>query len=144
MLPDTMYPGIAFTRMLPDAGADLIPRQPCTACGSPSVVHWLRRLTPAEIATEQNKEQARRDKVAELADPQQPPLVFPPLPDHADSTHAVYGCLHHAITREAASEIHQASCTAPDPALLPGCNCTPEPAVPDPDPVLPPLPPGWA
>jgi hypothetical protein len=117
---------------------------PCDACGGPSIVHWLRRLTPEEVAEQQAKEQARRDRLSLLADPQQPPLEFGPLPDCADWTHAVYGCLTHYITKDAAARVHQATCTAPSPAGVPACDCTPEPSpAPDPDPTPAPLPPGW-
>ncbi|MGE7439615.1 hypothetical protein [Kitasatospora sp. NPDC001175] len=45
----------------------------------------------------------------------------------ADPTHldAVYACALHAIGLDAAAHIHQTTCTAPDPAHVPACNCTP-------------------
>lgn len=116
----------------------------CTLCGGPAVVHWQRRLTADEVAVEQAKEQARRDEITRLADPQQPPPEFGPLPDCADYTAAVHGCIGHAITLNAASLVHQGTCTAPTEADLPGCNCTPEKAPqPDPDPEPVQLPAGW-
>lgn len=116
----------------------------CSLCGGPAIVHWRRRLTLDEIAAEQAKEQARRDEVIALADKQLPPPEFGPLPDCADYVRVVYGCLSHYVTKDAAARIHQATCTAPDPAVLPACNCTPEPAPePEPDPEPAPLPPGW-
>jgi hypothetical protein len=43
-------------------------------------------------------------------------------PTHLD---AVYACGPHAIGLDAAAHIHQATCTAPDPARVPACSCTP-------------------
>lgn len=128
----------------------------CTACGNPSYVHWQRRLNPDEITEQQAAEQARRD--AELAEWQQivdslagtdtptpPRPEYGPLPDCADYTRTIYACLSHAIAQDAAAHIHQGTCTAPDPAVLPACNCTPEPLpTPDPAPEPRPLPPGWS
>lgn len=118
----------------------------CTLCGEPAVVHWQRRLTPDEIAAEQTKEQTRRAWLTDLADPQQPPPQFGPLPDCADWTTVVYACHPHAIHGgdNAAARIHQGACTAPDAGDLPGCNCEPEPLPePEPEPVAAVLPPGW-
>lgn len=117
----------------------------CTLCGEPARVHWLRRLTPTEISVEQAIEQGRRDAALLLADPQLPAPDFGPLPTCEDYTHTVYGCVHHAIAQDAAALVHLATCTAPDAAHLPGCNCTPENA-PEPPPAVPtpPLPPGWS
>ncbi|MEV8480346.1 hypothetical protein AB0435_34170, partial [Streptomyces sp. NPDC051173] len=68
-------------------------------------------------------------------DPQQPAPDFGPLPQADDCTTPVYACATHAITLEPAALIHHSTCTAPDTQDLPGCNCTPEPAlVPDPVP----------
>lgn len=116
----------------------------CTLCGGPAVVHWQRRLTADEVGDEQAKEQARREQVLALADPDKPLPEFGPLPDCADYTRAVHGCLRHAITLDAASLVHQGACTAPAEADLPGCDCTPE-AAPgaDPEPPAQELPPGW-
>lgn len=120
----------------------------CSApgCTDPAVVHWQRRLTDTEIADEQAKEQARRDRLTELADPQLPPPDFGPLPDCGDWTHIVHGCMRHAIdgSDNAGARIHASGCTAPNPGDLPGCDCTPEPVpAPTPDPPAPELPPGW-
>lgn len=53
----------------------------------------------------------------------------------ADSIEAVYACGTHAISLGLAAQVHAATCTAPDPAALPGCGCTPEPVpTPQPDP----------
>jgi hypothetical protein len=50
----------------------------------------------------------------------------------------------HAIGMDAAALIHAKTCTAPNPATLPGCDCTPEPApAPEPPPGPPPLPASW-
>jgi hypothetical protein len=107
-------------------------------------VNWQRRLTPDEITGQQAIEQARRDQVLLLADPQQPAPVFPPLPDCADYTRIVHGCADHAIARDAAALTHRAACTAPAVANLPDCDCTPEAAPesdPQPEAVTPPA--GW-
>lgn len=115
----------------------------CTLCGALAVVHWQRRLTPTEATAEQAREQARRDEADLLADPQQPPALWPPLPTCADWTRIVHGCRDHAIGRDAAALVHQASCTAPG-AELPGCDCEPEAAPKDePEPVAAELPDGW-
>ena len=111
----------------------------CAACGAAAVVHWQRRLTADEIAQQQAIEQERRREIALLADPDQPPPLFPPMPDYLDAATVVYSCAQHSISLDAASLTHQATCSAP-----PACDCTPE-AVPDPepdpDPVI--LPAGW-
>lgn len=137
-----------MTDPVPDVQSEPAPVAPtgpvCTACGDTAVVHWQRRLTPAEIAVEQAKEQSRRDEAVLLADPALPPPEFGPLPDCTDWTHIVHGCLAHYITRDAAARIHQAACTAPNPAHTPGCDCTPEPLPPaPPEPPAAELPPGW-
>jgi hypothetical protein len=46
-----------------------------------------------------------------------------------DPTHTVpvYACGPHAIGLAAAAQVHLATCTAPDPAHVPACSCTPEP-----------------
>lgn len=111
----------------------------CGACGIPAVVHWQRRLTPAEIAVQQAIEQDRRDQTLLLADPQLPPPAFPPMPDFLDATRIVPACAQHSISLDAATLTHQATCAAP-----PTCDCTPEPPPqPTPDPPGPDLPPGW-
>lgn len=115
----------------------------CTLCGGTAVVNWQRRLTADEVADAQAKEQARRTEATLLADPQMPPPVFGPLPDCADWTAIVYGCMQHAIARNAAALVHQGICTAPNADDLPGCDCVPEPATPEPEPEPVVLPPGW-
>jgi len=115
----------------------------CTLCGAPAVVHWQRRLTPTEVGAAQAIEQDRRDQADLLADPQKPPALWPPLPDCADWTRIVHGCMVHAISRDAAALVHQATCTAPGVGL-PGCDCEPEAAPADePEPVAAELPAGW-
>lgn len=110
----------------------------CRTCGSSAAVHWLRRLTDAERATQQAIEQARRDQALLLADRQLPTSDFGPMPDYLDATTPVYGCVKHAVTLDQAALIHTADCTAPP------CNCTPEPhPAPPPGPEPAPLPPGW-
>lgn len=130
--------------MFPIAPGGLPAGQPCTLCGETAVVHWLRRLTPDEVAQEQAIEQGRRDNVMLLADPQLPAPTFGPLPDCADCVHTVWACGEHAIEADAAALVHQGDCTAPNADDLPGCGCTPEPAPeqpPVPEPA--PLPAGW-
>lgn len=87
---------------------------------------WSRRLTDAEIASVIETEEKRRAWEIMLADPQLGPPVFGPMPTGEDMTAPVYGCLDHAIAIEAAARIHEATCTAPNPAQLPGCDCTTE------------------
>lgn len=129
--------------MQPDIAPPIDGGPTCSLCGGTAVVHWQRRLTSDEVAAAQAIEQARRDEAVILADPQLPPPVFGPLPTCADWTRTVHGCIRHYITMDAAVLVHQAACTAPAEADLPGCNCTPEAAVPDPEPEPAPMPPGW-
>lgn len=116
----------------PMLAPELLPAGPqCGACGDAALVNWRRRLTQDELAEHVAQEQSRRDHMLLLADPQNPP-VFPPLPDGSDDTRTVYACGTHAIHMDAAGLIHQATCTAPNEAHLPGCDCTPEPLPEDP------------
>ena len=48
-------------------------------------------------------------------------------PEHAE---AVLACATHGITLELAAHVHAPTCTAPNPAHLPACDCTPEPLPP--------------
>jgi len=112
----------------PAAPALAMPSGPvCAACGDEAVVHWRRRPTDAELAELVAAEKSRRAEILQLADPQLPPPVFPPLPTADGMTRTVYACGPHAITRDAAALVHRSSCTAPNEAHLPGCDCTPEP-----------------
>ncbi|MGW2520452.1 hypothetical protein ACWC09_26255 [Streptomyces sp. NPDC001617] len=99
----------------------------CTGCGLEAVVHWRRRPTDSELTELVAAEQSRRDEMLLLADPQLPPPAFPPLPATDNTTITVYACAAHAITLDAATHTHQGTCTAPNEAHLPGCDCTPEP-----------------
>jgi hypothetical protein len=94
----------------------------------PAIVHWLRRLTDDELDEVRRIESERRAEVLRLADPQLPAPAFPSLPSGEDFTRTVYACGPHAITMDAAALVHASSCTAPNDADLPGCDCTPEPA----------------
>jgi hypothetical protein len=106
----------------------------CAACGNEAVVHWRRRPTDAELAELIAAEKSRRAEIRQLADPQLPAPVFPPLPTADGTTRTVYACGPHAITMDTAAHIHRSSCTAPNPKHLPSCDCTPEtPTGPDPE-----------
>jgi hypothetical protein len=98
----------------------------CAACGDTAAVNWRRRPTADEVAEAVAVEEDRREAIRHLADKQLPPPEFPPLPTADGMTRTVYACAQHAIGLDAAALIHQSTCTAPDPAVLPGCNCTPE------------------
>jgi hypothetical protein len=118
----------------------------CIGCTATPLVQWQRRPTTDELAAIVTVEQSRRDAVLGAADPQQPAPEFGALPTEADTLIAVFACGQHAIGQDLAALVHAADCTAPDPATLPGCNCTPEPA-PAPQPehtVALPLPDHWA
>lgn len=99
----------------------------CASCAEPAIVHWLRRPTDDELAEVISAEQSRREQVLLLADPQLPAPEFGPLPTGDGMTRTVYACGPHAITMDAAALVHASSCTAPNDADLPGCDCTPEP-----------------
>jgi hypothetical protein len=96
-------------------------------------VHWQRRPTDDELAEVVAAEQSRREEALLLADPQLPTPVWPPLPTGSDMTRIVHSCGPHAISMETAALIHASTCTAPNEADLPGCDCTPEP-LPEPTP----------
>ncbi|MFJ8606384.1 hypothetical protein ACIRH0_04220 [Streptomyces sp. NPDC093675] len=109
-----------------------LPPSPTPGCSGPGclvppLVQWQRRPTEAELGAAVAKEQARREQLLAAADPEQPPPVFGPLPTLQDVTVSRFGCGTHAIAIDLAALIHGPDCTAPDPTLLPGCNCTPEP-----------------
>jgi len=97
----------------------------CPVCGDPAVVNWARRLTDDEMASLLALEQQLRDQILATAPPEQPP-VFGPLPTQADSTQIVFACAVHAIDMDRAALVHQSTCTAPNPAYLSSCDCTPE------------------
>ncbi|MFE5037171.1 hypothetical protein [Streptomyces sp. NPDC056683] len=109
----------------------------CAACGEPAAVNWARRPTADEVAEVIRNELARREQLLLLTDPQLPRPDFGPLPTSDGMTRTVYACADHAISLDGASLIHECTCTAPNPADLPGCDCTPE--TPDPDPMDAPL-----
>lgn len=97
----------------------------CRACGEAAVVNWTRRLTEDELAALVEQEQQNRDQLTALAPPEQPP-VFGPMPTLANSTQIVHACATHSISLDLATLVHQCTCTAPNDATLPGCDCTPE------------------
>jgi hypothetical protein len=97
-----------------------------TGCTNPVAVQWRRRLTPAELTDVVAAEEQRRQQVLLLSDPENPP-AFGPLPSAGDSTRAVYACGQHSLTLDLAAHVHASTCTVPNSALLPKCDCTPEP-----------------
>ncbi|MFD4968951.1 hypothetical protein [Streptomyces sp. NPDC058424] len=105
----------------------------CTACGTTAVVQWQRRPSDEEIAAAITAEESRRDYARLMADPQASEPDFGPLPTGDDMTIAVYACGQHAISLDAAARVHTSSCTAPNDADLPACDCTPE-SLPQPEP----------
>ncbi|MEV6833468.1 hypothetical protein AB0N17_02885 [Streptomyces sp. NPDC051133] len=118
----------------PEPGPPVLPLPPsptpgCSSAGclAAPLVQWQRRPTDGELEAVVAAEQARRDQVLAVAAPHQSTPVFGPLPTAADTTIAVYACGSHAISMNLAALVHASSCTAPDPELLPRCNCTPEP-----------------
>ncbi len=106
----------------------------CAGCPASPLVQWQRRPTFRELSAVVAAEQSRRDEILATTDPDQPAPVFGPLPGEQDTTIAVFGCGPHAISMDLAALVHASDCTAPDPGLLPGCNCTPETA-PEPEPL---------
>ncbi|MFI5814841.1 hypothetical protein ACIA7S_28280 [Streptomyces sp. NPDC051643] len=98
----------------------------CVACGGDALVSWQRRPTETEVADVVAAEKDRRAERLLLADPDLPPPEFGPLPTADGMTRTVYACGQHAIDLDAAALVHTSSCTAPNPANLPGCDCTPE------------------
>lgn len=104
----------------------------CAACGDGAVVNWQRRPTADEVTAIVAVEVERRQQLLLLADPQLPPPEFGPLPAGDGMTRTVYACAQHAITLDGAARIHEATCTAPNPDDLPGCNCSPETPAPEP------------
>lgn len=115
----------------------------CVECASPAVVQWSRRPTAAELDAAVAAEEARRDQILLLADPEAPPQ-FGPLPTRADIAVTVYACARHAISPDLATRVHQDDCLGPASPALPTCSCTPEPLPePEPAPAAAELPPGW-
>lgn len=103
--------------------------EPChgATCTADSLVHWQRRLTPAEVDVEHAREQAKRAGWLELRDIAQPAPDYGPLPDASTYSYLVHACGDHAIGMDAAALVHQADCPGPDSERLPECGCDPEP-----------------
>lgn len=101
-----------------------------SGCTNAAAAQWTRRPHADELATFDAAEQSRRDDILIFADPSLPPPTFPPLPTAEDTTVPVFGCSLHAITLDLACRVHQSTCTAPNLASLPACDCTPEPLPP--------------
>ncbi|WP_327066909.1 hypothetical protein [Kitasatospora sp. NBC_01302] len=97
--------------------ATLTPSVQCTLCGAAPVAHWCRRPTAAELNA---LVAATQQKFGDAA----------AVPTATDTAVTVYACAVHAIQLEAAAQVHEATCTAPCVAHLPGCDCTPEPPPP--------------
>lgn len=97
-------------------------------CSNNAAVQWTRRPTETELAAVVAAEEQRREEILAVSDPMNPPS-FPPLPTADDTTVPVYACATHEISPELACLVHQSICTAPNPASLPGCDCTPEPVL---------------
>lgn len=91
-------------------------------CADDPRVQWSRRPTSAEL----DAILARATALNQAAEQDQPPELAPP-PTKGTSVIAVQACGRHAIGMDLAAHIHAADCTAPDPAHLPACGCTPEP-----------------
>lgn len=104
-----------------------------TGCLDAPIVQWQRRPTADELAAVVTMEQSRRDQA--VAAGASPTDDFGPLPTQQDTVIAVLSCGIHAITMDLASLVHASTCTAPNNANLPGCDCTPEPA-PAPEPLV--------
>ncbi|MEW2164413.1 hypothetical protein AB0912_15675 [Streptomyces sp. NPDC007084] len=115
----------------------------CTLCQRPALVHWLRRPTNEDVEAVRLLEIDRRAAQEQLDNPDAPTPVYPPLPTGADTTVIVHACGPHAIDMEAAAHIHASTCTAPNEADLPGCDCTPEKLPTEPPEETAPLPAHW-
>lgn len=113
-----------------------------TGCTADSLVHWQRRLLPAEVEAALAAEQGRREQAS--ADHGHPMEAYGPLPDGSEFTRLVHACGPHAIDMDAAALIHQAQCSGPDSPALPACDCTPERRPEMPPQVEQPLPDHWA
>jgi hypothetical protein len=46
-------------------------------------------------------------------------------PADPNGTVPVYACADHSVSLDLAAMRHQSTCTAPNAANLPGCDCTP-------------------
>ena len=115
----------------------------CRLCGASALANWTRRPTAAELAATVALVQQQQSAMLALADPTLPPPVFPALPTATNTTTTVFACAAHAVSLALASQVHQSTCTAPNAATLPGCDCTPEAIVTTLD-VVPVVPDGWS
>lgn len=106
----------------------------CALCGQVASVNWVRRLTDDELAALIANEQAQRDQILTQYPAGDPP-AFGPMPAADNSTRVVFACAQHAITLDLAALIHANTCTAPNAADLPNCDCTPT-AFPPPSPLV--------
>lgn len=116
-----------------------------TGCAATPLAQWARRLTSDELTVELAIIQARWDTAYLLRDQSLPDPIQPPLPDGSDYTRAVYACGPHAIGLDAASQIHEATCSAPHSVpYQEACDCTPEPLPTPPAEIAPVVPEHWA
>ncbi|MFG2617819.1 hypothetical protein ACGFXC_09320 [Streptomyces sp. NPDC048507] len=112
------------------------------ACGASAVVQWRRRPDTAELERIVRAEEARR------AAAQARGTVLDedtPAPG-TDATVAVYACVDHALSPDAAAYVHEAACTGPRKGGTCGCPPPAEPEFPfEPaeEQQARPLPPGW-
>lgn len=106
-----------------------MPNCSLAGCGVVAAVQWSRRPTDTELAALVAAENDNRATVLANADPTLPTPVFGSLPDATNTVVSVYGCVTHGIALDLAPFTHQSSCTAPNTANLPNCDCTPEPLV---------------
>ncbi|WP_055590129.1 hypothetical protein [Peterkaempfera griseoplana] len=95
-------------------------------------MQWSRRPTQEELDRLVALEEDQRAAFVAAIGPARA-QALPPAPNGSDTTVPVYACVQHAITRDLAALIHQATC-APDPQTLPACTCVPEPG-PAPEPL---------
>lgn len=72
-------------------------------CKEAAVVHWTRRLTLQEAA------------------------LVPARHRTGDLRRVIEACARHAIGIDLAARVHAATCSGPESADLPRCDCDPEP-----------------
>jgi len=78
-----------------------------SGCTNTAVLVWKRRMTADELAA---------------AQAQQPDSSV----TEANSYTPLYGCSEHLLTADLAAQMHASTCTSPNLANLPSCDCRPE------------------